>query len=41
MNTNIKKVLLAAGGIVLTVAAFCFVPKINKRLADKLYQKIR
>ena len=29
MNTNIKKVLLAAGGIVLTVAAFCFVPKIN------------
>ena len=41
MDIKIKRILLTAGGITLTAVAFCFVPKINKRVADKLYQKMR
>ncbi len=41
MDTKIKKVLIAAGGIALTAVAFYFVPKVNNRVANKLYQKMR
>lgn len=41
MDIKVKKILLSAGSIMLMAVAFCFVPKINKKIADKLYWRMR
>lgn len=41
MDTKIRKILMVTGSIALTVVAFYFVPKINKKIADRLYRKMQ